>query len=244
MRIIDKNTDYYDYLQNSDDSIVFDRRGSYILTKEKFCDKLETKYGQKYQHNCMIRELRDEHLYRYVTLQCGATIWLILVHITDCDKWLRPTDYEMELLTTWKNYDTQRNVLKLCEIEFWYYTLVEQKKTQTYHDLIISNVDRMVQAINTGDLHDINVMNREIVSRFNKQTLVKEERTIPILTACGISDIIDPIDIFTALEEHFSLCKTESERIDPIGATNDDKITMHGFDTKTSFRGKQKGTAV
>ena len=66
----------------------------------------------------------------------------------------------------------------------------------------------------------------------------------PILTACGIKDLITPEDIFMAIEEHFSLLKTESERIDPIGATNNDKIEMHGFDTKTSFRGKQKGAVV
>jgi len=31
MRIIDKNTDFYDYLNNSEDRLVFDRRGSHII---------------------------------------------------------------------------------------------------------------------------------------------------------------------------------------------------------------------
>ena len=40
MRIIDKNTDYYDYLQNvyPDDSVVFDRTDSYILHKKDLCE--------------------------------------------------------------------------------------------------------------------------------------------------------------------------------------------------------------
>lgn len=36
MRIIDKNSDFYDYFQNIyyDNSLTFDRRSSFILTKE------------------------------------------------------------------------------------------------------------------------------------------------------------------------------------------------------------------
>ena len=62
----------------------------------------------------------------------------------------------------------------------------------------------------------------------------------PILKACGISEVISAEEIFNAIEEHFSLLKTESEKTEPVDATNDDKIVMHGFDTKISFRGKEK----
>ena len=43
MRIIDNNTDYYDWLQNvyPDDSLVFDRRDSFLVTKEIFCNHLK-----------------------------------------------------------------------------------------------------------------------------------------------------------------------------------------------------------
>ena len=44
MRIIDKNTDYYDYLQDSEDTLVFDRRGSYLLTKDRLCEVLVPAY--------------------------------------------------------------------------------------------------------------------------------------------------------------------------------------------------------
>ena len=72
----------------------------------------------------------------------------------------------------------------------------------------------------------------------NYKTKTETLRTsVPILRDTGLSTIINAIDIFTAIEEHFSLLKTESERTEPIGSTNDDKIIMHGFDTKSSFRG-------
>lgn len=46
MRIIDKQHDFYDYLQDPTDSIAFDRRGSFLLTKEEFCVGLRyQRYG-------------------------------------------------------------------------------------------------------------------------------------------------------------------------------------------------------
>jgi len=238
MRIIDKNTDYYDYLQNSEDSIVFDRRGSYLLTKDRLCEVLVPGYCTIYT--------RDKHKYRYkyVVLQCGTTFWLILLYDVQYNNYGRPSDYKMELLSTWKDYSKSREVLKLTEISFMYGTLIQQKKNETYHEFIKSNVPRMIAAIQSNNLSTTQNLNGYEVSKSCKNKWISEIRTIPILTACGIADIIDPVSIFTAIEEHFSLLKTESERIDPIGATNDDKIEMHGFDTKTSFRGRQKGTAV
>ena len=236
MRIIDKNTDYYDYLQNSEDTLVFDRRGSYLLTKEKFCNALEPNYYLN-QYNVKSEKL----YYKYVLLQCGATFWLIVVHVLNYNNYNRPANYELQLIATWKDYDKPRALLKLDEVSFNYYTISRPKKGETYHDAIEFSIQRMINAIKANDIHKLHSMNGDVKYTDYKGTWKKELSTIPILTACGISEIIDPIDIFTAIEEHFSLCKTESERIDPIGATNDDKITMHGFDTKTSFRGKASG---
>lgn len=239
MRIIDKNTDYYDYLQNSEDSIVFDRRGSYLLTKDRLCEVLAPGwFNNIYTKD---RRIQENHSYKYLLLQCGVTFWLILLYDVRYNNYGRPIEYKMELLTTWKDYTKSRGVLVLDEISFKYDTLVSQKKHKTYYEFIKSNVSRMVDAIKSNNLSSISHLNGVEVSKKIKDKWVNEIRTVPILTACGIADIIDPVDIFTALEEHFSLLKTESERIDPIGTTNNDKIEMHGFDTKTSFRGKQKG---
>ena len=242
MRIIDKNTDYYDYLQDSEDTLVFDRRGSYLLTKDRLCEVLTSAYD--YTIFTKDTSIHEKHRYKYVLLQCGATFWLILLYDVQYNNYGRPTEYKMELLSTWKDYSKYREILKLTEISFMYKTLVRQKKKETYYEFIKSNVPRMVTAIQSNNLSNTYNLNGYEVGKSCKNKWIREIRTIPILTACGIADIIDPIDVFTSLEEHFSLLKTESERIDPIGATNDDKITMHGFDTKTSFRGKQKGAAI
>ena len=54
----------------------------------------------------------------------------------------------------------------------------------------------------------------------------------------GIATIVLPEDIYNAFDEYFSLEKTASESTIAEGTTNKDKIINHGFDTKTSFRGK------
>lgn len=207
------------------------------MTKDRLCEVLEPAwYNTIYTKDTNIYE---KHRYKYVLLQCGATFWLILLYDVQYNNYGRPTEYKMELLFTWKDYNKSREVLNMTEISFMYDTLIRQKKKETYYGFIKSNVPRMVSAIQSNNLSTTHNLNGHQVTRSCKNTWIRETRTIPILTACGIADIIDPVDIFTALEEHFSLLKTESERIDPIGATNDDKITMHGFDTKSSFRNKK-----
>lgn len=59
---------------------------------------------------------------------------------------------------------------------------------------------------------------------------------MPILKACGIAELVDPVSVFCAIEEHFSMEKAASETTEAKGITNEDKVIMHGFDVKTSFR--------
>jgi len=237
MRIIDKNTDYYDYLQNSDDTIVFDRRGSYIVTKGIFGVAL---FNHMDMHRCSSQKFPKEG---FLLLQCGATYWLLLVTVSGVysgkigkyDWRDHIAEYSLEVISNWKNYDRPRTTVRLEYINFGFKILDRIKpyinrRDETFRELAMSNINVLQDAINNND--DVR---REIMFGESKTS---------ILTACGIKDLISPEDIFMAIEEHFSLLKTESERIDPIGATNNDKIEMHGFDTKTSFRGKQKGTAI
>ena len=233
IRIIDKNTDYYDYLQNSEDTIVFDRRGSYIVTKGIFGVTL---YHHMDMRRCSSQKFPKEG---FLLLQCGATYWLLLVTISgvysgnigkyDWREYI--AEYSLEVISTWKNYDRPRTTVRLEYINFGFKILdrIEpyiSRRKKTFRELVMSNINVLQDAINNND--DVR---REIMFGKNNP---------PILIACGIKDLIPPEDIFMAIEEHFSLLKTESERIDPIGATNNDKIEMHGFDTKLSFRGNPK----
>lgn len=239
MRIIDRNVDFYDYLQDYNDTIVFDRRNSWLLTKQEVLRRIALQVGRgKY-----IRQMRNENNYRFILLQCGATFWLFYLEITEKDTENYPTDYEMKLIISWKNFNKKREIIKLQTIGIGYPTN-ELFMEGFWNDRTV-NVDKLkahakeiATAIDNNDYGEGNNL-----GVFTKLTSYKlgwknEEMTIPLLKACGIGNLINPIEIFTAIEEHFSLEKTEAERTEPLEATNSDKIIMHGFDTKTSFRGK------
>lgn len=212
MRIIDKNYDFYDYLQCYDDPIVFDRRGSILLSKEYICECL--KYNRTWYQAIDMSD--KEH---YVLIQCGATYWLLLFKVTATKSthacYILPTDYSIELITSWKNYNRPREIIKIYLVSF---------KTWT--------INRNDAEALSGEVDNRNIRLFDLVG-------TKTDAS-PILKACGISEVISAEEIFNAIEEHFSLLKTEYEKTEPIDATNDDKIVMHGFDTKTSFRGKEK----
>ena len=239
MRIIDKNTDFYDYLQNvyRDDSITFDRTDSYLLTKEMLC-------------GCLYRSIHKPELHDYslLLLQVCNTFWLFLTDLTEIDDKNMycsavPVNYNMELLSTWKNCGKPRVLIKLEVISFKFglSALIGNRKYGYYskykldREKIISKLDSLVQAINANDY--------KVESTIDKHTICLGdgswvEKHIPLLKACGIANLIDPLEVYLAFEEYFSREKTESERTESVGITDKEKIENHGFDTKTSFRGK------
>ena len=233
MRIIDKNHDYYDYLADPTDTITFDRRGSFLLEKSTICEAMKD-FGERY----------DENKYRNILLQCGGTFWLFLLTITKIGNtslfYNVPIDYDIELLTTWKNYNKPNKlldirVIKSCNL-IWN---CKKKKYEFNRDKI--NLDEIKANIDSmSEFNDYNstYLGKSTYYISKGNSMEKKEYTIPLLNACGISNIIPALDIFTAIEEYFSIEKTKAERTEPLGATNNDKIIMHGFDTKTSFRGK------
>ena len=229
MRIIDKNHDFYDYLQSHDDTIVFDRRNSFMLTREIFCESLMPKY---HRHS----------KYRYVLMQTGAHYWLILVSILrfqDIENWV-PVDYDLTLLSEWEDYSKPLKCLELNVIDIKYTKGLWDYKERDYtYGRILGNVQYIVDAVRAGSYTISKCVSEYKVCRFNKSEKVEEVKTIPILSACGVQSFVDPQVLFCAIEEYFSTQKTLAETTEPKGASNEDKITMHGFDTKTSFRGKR-----
>lgn len=234
MRIIDKNTDFYDYWQNvyPDSSITFDRTDSFILTKEVFCEYLPIFRDRR-------RFVKDCKPYNFVLLQVCNTFWLFLVEITKETHYESPEDYTIELLATWKNYNKPRRLIKLDVISFdWHVTsaLYLGKYYGVYDKTKIKNrADILIQAIDTNNFRVYSRVNNHMVYRGDN---TKVEKHIPILKACGIGSCVDSREIFLACEEYFSLEKQSSERTASIGLTNNEKIENHGFDVKTSFRGK------
>ena len=103
MRIIDKNTDFYDFYQNiyPDNTLTFDRTDSFILSKEDLCEYLP------------VDKYTLEGDFEFLLLQVCNTFWLFLVTIIKIDEDRRVKDYTVELLTSWKNYDKPRCLIQL-----------------------------------------------------------------------------------------------------------------------------------
>lgn len=233
MKIIDKNIDFYDYLQGiyRDFSVTFDRTDSFVLTKELMCSSLHRARDNLYRIGNNSYETGTSTDSRFVLLQVCNTFWLSLAKITKKDSYDMPLDYEMELLTSWKNYCKKRELIKLDIISFgWKINRQICKSTN-----ITSQVDVLTQAIDMNDYRVRDSVNKCIVRKAGN---TYEEKHIPIFKASGMAKCIDPLEIYLSLEEYFLLEKSSLERVSSINITDKEKIENHGFDVKTSFRGK------
>ena len=225
MRIIDKNKDFYDYYQDiyKDNTFTFDRRSSFLLTKNIICQNIGILHDYKWNWKKRKYELKDHY---FILLQVCNNFWLFLIEPTKVTKDNKIDNYNVELLSKWRNYNKPRKLCNLEIIDFYYYDM--RTKDKIYHrrkDLI----------------HDIDINNYRIKGSLNNYTIYngneKITKTIPLLRASGLSACIQPHEIYLAFEEYFSLEKTASERREPLGTTDIDKIESHGFDKKISFRG-------
>ena len=236
MRIIDKNTDFYDFYQNiyRDDSVTFDRSDSFMLTKEIMLDYLSLR---------RFRFLDKLEPINFVLLQVCHTFWLFMAEITAENSYGRPIEYKIELLKTWRNYHKARRMIALDVIDFGYdaHNQIHQDRYWSLYDKekIIRRVDMLTELIDHDDFKIRSSINRHMILKSGKgYETVKIEKHIPLLKACSIAELVDPLEIYLAFEEYFSLEKQSQERTESTGLTNDEKIGNHGFDKKTSFRGK------
>lgn len=240
MRIIDKNTDFYDYIQNiyRDDSVTFDRTDSFLLTKEMMCDCLSG-VGNRLRYSSW----HDIEKKYYALLQVGNSFWLFYIEATEWRDTYKdkPKNYTVDLLTAWKNYNKKRKLISLDVVTFGYTATMlyykYRQRGETRKSSSQKAVDSFVNAINTNDYKVEDSLNRKVICNGDG---TKVEKHIPILKACGIASCVDPMAIYLSIEEYFSLEKQAAERTESIGLTDREKIENHGFDIKTSFRGKTK----
>ena len=237
MRILDKNKDFYDYLQYMyvDDTVTFDRTDSFIITKEDMCNHL------------WVHKHMDVGNCQFVLLQVCHTFWLFYVEITKIEKhesWYTRfsiTDYDVSLVKCWKNYDLPRKLIRLNLINFgwrvgfsiWDLPMKERRNVD-YKAQVIKHAD-YVDAVNHNN-YDIEKSIDEDTVRLGSGEIVTKH--IPIIKQTGLSTYIDDEEIYHSLEEYFSLQKQDSERTESIGITDKEKIENHGYDVKISFRGK------
>lgn len=227
MKIIDNKKDFYDYYQNiyRDDSLVFDRRKSFIFKKQTFARLFENdNYKSKHKN-----VFGDDHDIKYFLMQICNTFWFFTVHITKYNNLGYGDDYDLKLVCTWKDYSKPRKLISLGIIEYYRLSFIFSKNKKPIEE----EVERIKEIVRTDDYHHY----RDITEYGGLCTWHYDG--IPILQDIGIAGCVDHLDVYLSFEEYFALEKASIEdRRDSIGLTNTDKIENHGFDKKISFRGK------
>lgn len=202
MRILDKNKDFYDYLQDYESDIVFDRRGSHILTNE------ELNFFPLYNRY----KVNDV----YLLLQIGYTNWLIVEKpikiIKDASGYNIVKDFSIELIETWKDYN------KSVDFKFG-----EIKNRYTIEYLTSKKFNQ-----------DLALMDDIKLGNFEYENNLAEKSPI-VLSKTKLPSILNARDIYLAIEEWLSHKKDD---VVHDSMTDKEKIISHGFDTKSSFRGK------
>lgn len=234
MRIIDKNTDFYDFYQGvyRDDSVTFDRTDSFVLTKNDLCEYLR------------FSRFAPTEKFNFLLLQVCHSFWLFSLEVTKLTDYDVPADYTIELVTAWKNYSKARQLEKLDIIRFDYdirRTIGGYKGRREWcydKNKIADRADTLAKAIDLNNYDVEESINSYEIYKDSHGSRTVIEKHIPLLKACGIGDWIDPLEIYLAFEEYFSLEKTSSERTESVGLTDKEKIENHGFNAKGSFRGK------
>ena len=238
MRIIDKNKDFYDYLQGiyPDRLLVFDRTGSFVLTKQALC-------------GCIPEYARRPGC--FVLLQVCNTFWLYYarrVQKSDVSI-LERQEYNFELVASWKNYNKQRQLLKLDLIDFsagdifpnsWMFWRYEDnnKMAAALASMDFSEKkDLLTAAVDTDNYRVLESVNHYDVKTGSCCKLWTKYR-IPILSSSGLVGGIVPLEMYLSIEEYLSFEKTASERTESVGLTDKERIKNHGFDVKHSFRGQ------
>ena len=205
--------------------MIFDRRNSFTLTKNEVRSGLNNViYGNAYHSKIGQTS--------YALLQVCNRFWLFKVKVISLDNYGDVEDYTIDLVLTWTNYNVSRELFSFHYIKLkgddWF-ALWDAKSEDRKRKIVIDAINRnnYEKEYNLGIYYFWH----------NGERTLKD---IPLLKASGFAEFINPLDIYLAIEEYFSLERTAAERRESIGLTNDDKITNHGFDTKISFRGGQK----
>lgn len=226
MRIIDKNKDYYDYLQNvwRDDTVTFDRRDSYELSREEFAAAFldESDHWSAY----WLKRHPEGDRHKYVLLQIGSSFRLFDLMITKTGEKGTCLDYELSPKEVWQDYTRPPELIRLSAI----------RPPHSYY--YREHPEEFPEAVRRGEYRVEKVFDEFISAKSKGEGCVEEKRHIPILKNIGIAALVPAEDVFLALEEYFLTQKRNLERTESAGLTDREKVTNHGFDPKTSFRGR------
>lgn len=239
MLIISKFTDYYDHfskIYGEDTNVVLDRRiklGDVLKLRDidedikKALDYIltsMTRYNSKANSDYIIHVK--------ILVYCGN---LYLLASKDGD------NYQVV-----RSGDNFYNKLILEKNRCWASSVDIDEKT----NCIICSV-KMSSYWNRADINDVNVRMKlyEYIdapyfiithNAYNGLDIFIDEN-IPNLGDLGFSSFNQPFDVYKQVNEFITTHLIDSpDKNPPVKVSNTDKIKKHGFDTKVSFRGKNK----
>ena len=207
MRIIDKNTDYYDYLSHVygvDNKVVYDRRGSSILSDEDLFHMI----GGTWRRSPLYGD-------DMILVEVGYIQILILMQniklTEDSYQGFISCGYKLECV-----YTDNRNLFKQ-PLSIRRCSVMHRGSYGGRSPVITGNYDRDI--IKVGE---------------SLTTCFPSAFPNPILKATGLTSIIDKEIIWKGLQNYISSLNNDQ---DVNKMTNEEKIINYGFDKKTSFRG-------
>lgn len=152
---------------------------------------------------------------KYLVFQVGYLFYLIEVYdveykdVIACGVKIREfSNYKMKVLAKWHNYN------KKVIMEFY----------KIYRPFYYKTNEQFVNYVKNSKLDE----DDRYTDDFENKAL--------ILNETGLASILDPKEIYLALDEYFSSLITDKEKTESAGITNNEKIVNHGFDKKISFR--------
>lgn len=181
MIIIDRNTDYYDYVSNlygKDPKIVFDRRGSILLTAniDLYTNPIKNFYKRYLYTN------KPERFYSL--LEIGTKQYLIQGYNIKRDRTTElPTRCDLRLLRT---YNNQKN--------YYHYPLSIQQVRVAYRFGV--SEETTIE----------NMSFEEAIQTFEDRLI-----PLPILRETDITKIIEPTEIWSELQNYISSLNNERD---------------------------------
>lgn len=209
MQIIDKNKDYYDYLQKvygRDTTITYDRRGSTVMSDlsvirliAPFTDRYDREEGAMF----VVEVGELQYLFKASVDYAKVGIY---------SQFPEPVGGTIELLTSFsdhQHYFEKEMTLVPATRDYPYDFHWRKGRTNKYKYIPVKSF---------------------------MELRVKKDRAVsnPILTDTTVASLISAQDIWIALSNHIS-SKYNDKTVEIVN-TDVDKLQNHGFDKKSSFR--------
>jgi hypothetical protein len=209
MYIIDKNKDYYDYLKGTygiDKTIVYDRRGSIVLSNQYIIDYLRKEYHRLESIEHFILEIGDKQYLFSAKLyyKKEGFLYVSTNGVFNLEK----------IFNDNKHYFEKEITIVSCNLENFHYSYNFMYKGYKVKEFNYSSLSWADVLINENRL--------------------EQKIDNPILSNTCIPHFIPAKDIWISLMNYIS-SKYNDKTID-IKNSDVDKIVNHGFDKKTSFR--------